>query len=121
MPRQEADASVGEQLDQGKRPLGDWLAALRSLTQADYRQSAVRVEELEKIVDNPGLAPKQRIAAAVALSHDDDGRQRARIAARASADSHLRAALEAAAEGEIDERATNKANKRYLRARKTKS
>jgi hypothetical protein len=60
--------------------------------------------------------PERRIAAAVALSATDDDahRRRIRAAAHACADDELRAVIELAAEGEIDEAALDRMRLRYL-------
>ena len=76
----------------------------------------MRIADLEDLVNDAAVPPRQRIAAAIAMSDDDEGKARVRIAAEATADEALRAALDAAAEGEIDERRLDDAEQRHLRA-----
>jgi hypothetical protein len=86
---------------------------LKRLTDASYRNEAVRIADLETVLGNPTADPEQRVAAAVALSHDDAAKKRIRIVAAACADPDLEAALEAAAEGELDAARLRKARKRF--------
>jgi hypothetical protein len=81
----------------------DDLAAL--VGKSGYRIGAVTVADLRAVIDDTTLSPEHRIGAAVALaaSDPDEARARARIAAVSCADRDLKAALEHAAEGEIDD------------------
>jgi hypothetical protein len=115
--RGRGDRSIAERLDRGDRSTEDWLEALKGLARSEYRQEPVRIADLEQLLEDAAVAPRQRIAAAIALSDDDDGKARVRFAAEASADESLRAALEAAAEGEIDERAIDNAERRFAARR----
>ncbi len=101
--KQERDTiAVPAELERGDRDEQTWRDGLAALaSDKSYRNAAVRIEDLEKIVDNPNHAPAQRVAAAVALSQDEDRRPKLRIAAEATAEPELKAALEAAAEGEL--------------------
>jgi hypothetical protein len=96
------------------RKVTRWRDELKRLAaDASYRAEAVRVADLETVLTNPIADPEQRVAAAVALSQDDGARKRIRIAAEASADPDLKAALEAAAEGELATSRIRKARKRH--------
>lgn len=66
------------------------------------------------MVVDPHVPAEQRIAAALALSASEapEDRREARIAAESCADAELRAALEAAAEGKLDERRLKRATRR---------
>src|SRR5262249_20710300 len=66
-----------------------------------YRQSAIRDEELWRVVEDPRAPQDARAGAALLLrrSLDDAGRARVRIAADAAAAPKLRVALDAAAAG----------------------
>jgi hypothetical protein len=95
------------------RKLVRWRDELKRLTDASYRNEAVRIADLETVLGNPTADPEQRVAAAVALSHDDAAKKRIRIVAAACADPDLETALEAAAEGELDAARLRKARKRF--------
>jgi hypothetical protein len=117
VPRSSDTTAVAKTLERGDRSHHDWQAALTALGgKGSYRAGALRIEELQGIMDNPEAAPSQRVAAAVTLSADEQQRSRIRIAADASADRDLAAALEAAAEGEIASRKLDRAEQRHLSA-----
>jgi hypothetical protein len=97
------DASPGATvLERGKRPMTDWIRALRAAgsgASADARTAAVEPTRLWRILEDPSGDPKARVAAAIALgpSLDADGRARLVAASEASASPKLRIALSAAA------------------------
>jgi hypothetical protein len=96
-------------LDQGARPVEVWRAALRALIDRpeSYRGVHLTLDQLLEVVADVRASPERRVAASVALSATDDEGHRSRIRAlaQACADDDLRAAMEHAAEGEIDEAA----------------
>jgi hypothetical protein len=95
-------------LERGAQPFAAWIMRLRGLLAREpaYRAASVDEAGLRDLVADARVAPTQRIAAAVALSSSEVPEDRAhlRAAAQACADAELRAALEEAAAGEIDER-----------------
>jgi hypothetical protein len=97
-----------DELERKGMPLATWRARLRGLLakEGSYRAPEVGGADLRAIVADPAAPAERRVAAAVALSTSDDveDRRQVRIAVDACADADLRAALEEAAEGEIDER-----------------
>jgi hypothetical protein len=98
----EADA----RLARGDRDLGAWVEDLKRQARdpGSFRRAGTSPEALERIVVNPASGVEQRLGAAIALSSlGEDSAKRVRIAAQASVNEELRVALEAAAEGEIDE------------------
>jgi hypothetical protein len=103
------DRSGLDRLDRAGRPLAAWREALGRLVAegADYRQATLTRADLADVIGDAAAPAERRIAAAVALSAkaNDEARARVRVAAQACADDDLRRALEAAAEGEIDEAA----------------
>jgi hypothetical protein len=93
-------------LERRGRPLADWRAHLAALVgKAGYRTGAVTVGDLTAVLADTALPAEHRIAAALALaaSEPTEAHTRTRIAAAACADADLRAALDEAAEGEVDE------------------
>jgi hypothetical protein len=93
-------------LDRKGRSLASWREALRNLgaTGGDYRVSVLSRDDLADVVADGTATAERRIAAAYALaSADDETRRRMRIAVDACANEDLRAALEHAADGELDE------------------
>jgi hypothetical protein len=105
-------AELLEDLRRGERSAKAWGESIAKLTRGSYRDKRLRVADLEAVVDNPTADPEQRVAAAVALSPDDEARARIRVAADGLADIDMRAALEAAAEGEIALRRLERAKRR---------
>jgi hypothetical protein len=88
------------------RSLREWRHHLAGLTgEAGYRAGAVTAGELGAAIADPSLSAEHRIAAVLALSATDpaEARRRARVGAAASVDPDLRAALDEAAEGEVDD------------------
>lgn len=84
----------------------DWLARLRALREVTApRRAAVDAERLWRLVETPRVAPRIRVAAAVALHEDarhPEARRRIGEIARQAAQPGLRVALEAFDEGDDD-------------------
>ncbi|APR86696.1 hypothetical protein A7982_12045 [Minicystis rosea] len=101
-----AGSRASELLERRGQSLARWREGLRALLkrESSYRDGVVLHEELIAIVDDPRASSTLRVAAATALSSADDAevRRRVRVATEACADVELRAALEQAAEGEIE-------------------
>jgi hypothetical protein len=94
-------------LDRRGRTAAAWRAHLGTvLGTSDYRAGAVTARDLAAVIDDAALSAEHRVAATLALRavEPEEARTRARIAAAACADGNLRAALDHAAEGELDER-----------------
>ncbi len=70
-----------------------------------YRAGAVTARDLGAVIDDATLSAEHRVAATLALraAEPEEARTRARIAAAACADGELRAALDRAGDGEIDD------------------
>jgi hypothetical protein len=104
-------------LDRKSRTLDAWRDALLGLLARppSYRDAHATPDHLFRIVADAGAAPERRVAAAVALSgaRDDEHLVRVRAVARACADDDLRAAIEQAAEGEIEERTLLRMQRRH--------
>jgi hypothetical protein len=98
-------AAAASALAPEDRPVGQWRADLAKLVSpsADYREASVTTEDLAAVAEDAAQPAQQRIGAALALASSEDRgpRERVRIAARATEDPDLRAALEEAAEGEV--------------------
>jgi hypothetical protein len=97
--RWRVDASVAaEVLERNGRSLAEWRAALSSILRGNesYRSSAIRGEDLARVLDDPTAPAEQRIGAALALAGGGghDGVEKVRVAARACASQPLRVALE---------------------------
>lgn len=96
-----------ELLSRGERAIDQWVAALRGLStevESFRRQAGGGIDALWGVVEDAAAAPERRAAAAVALAPhlDEGGKERVRIAARATAAPKLRIALEAAATNDED-------------------
>jgi hypothetical protein len=96
------------QLDRQRRTLPAWREDLRALLAVEgsgYRGAALGSDQLAEVVEDAGAPAERRVAAAIALSGNGDveSKRRVRIAAQACVEEDLRAALEHAAEGEIEE------------------
>ena len=96
-------------LTRGERAAGEWVAALRGLKEKaqTFRDAASATDVFERlwqILEDAQASATRRAAAAVALSPhiDDQGRERLRVAAQATATPKLRIALEAAADDDDD-------------------
>lgn len=105
------------QLDRQRRSLPAWRKDLRALLAVEgsgYRGAALGSDQLAEVVEDAGAPAERRVAAAIALSSKGDleARRRVRVAVEACADQDLRAALEHAAEGEIDEAELGRVMKR---------
>jgi Bacterial PH domain len=93
-------------LDRGGRSLDAWRRHLRGLVSTEsYRRASVGKEEIAAVLEDASAPPQRRVAAALILAEGDDAAIKLRIAdvVRTCADESLRAALEAAAQGEITE------------------
>lgn len=118
--RQRSGAQTGTALesvlDRRGRDAASWRGALEQLltNPGGYRVPTVARKDLVRVVEDGGAPPDRRVAAAIALrvAGTRKPRQRVLAAARASADEDLRAALEAAADGEVDEEAIARATRR---------
>ena len=92
-----------ELLSRGERAIDTWVKALRGLhteVESFRRQAGGGIDALWGVLEDAGVEPERRAAAAVALAPhlDERGRDRVRIAAQATAAPELRIALEAAAD-----------------------
>jgi hypothetical protein len=105
-----------DRLDRHGRSREAWRDDLGKLLapHGDYRSALVSPEDLGTLIEDSSAPADRRVAAAVALSAraGDEARRRVRIAVQACADDDLRGALEAAAEGEIEEAALGRAMSR---------
>ncbi|WP_437738406.1 hypothetical protein [Sorangium sp. So ce1335] len=105
-----ASARLGA-LDRKGRSFEDWRGALGGLARGgagggSYRDTALEVDDLARVLEDGAAPAERRIAAAVALAGSGDPalKRRVRIAAGACADQALRDAIERAAEEELEER-----------------
>ncbi len=112
----DAASANAERLDRRGRALAAWRDELRGLLDGrrGYRTGELSPSDLARLIEDASAPAERRVAAAVALSSQDQAetRRRVRIAAEASVDADLRAALEAAAEGEIAEAPLARAGRR---------
>jgi hypothetical protein len=103
-------------LDAGDQPLGAWRIAVGKALRGEgrYRSAPVTTEDLRAVLDDAAAPTRLRVGAAIALrdAGDPDAQARAGRAAEACADEGTRAALEAAAEDDLDARGV----RRRLRA-----
>ncbi len=93
-------------LDRAGRSLEAWRQHLRALISTEsYRRASVGKEEIAAVLEDASAPPQRRVAAALVLAQGDDAAIKLRIAdvVRTCADEDLRAALEAAAQGELIE------------------
>jgi hypothetical protein len=103
-----------EGLERGARDAATWRRDMEALREErGYRKKALRIEQLEELLNDPTAPPDRRVGAALAIRGDDAQRKRIEQAAAASADADLRAALEAAAEGEVAEVELARAQRRH--------
>jgi hypothetical protein len=107
-------------LARGGRPAALWKQDVRRMALAPptFRDHALGIDDYERVLADAATPPDQRIGAALALRALDpeQGPTRIRVAADASADDALREALNAAAEGEIDDALLERAaSRRSLR------
>jgi hypothetical protein len=102
-----------DRLDRRGRSRQAWTEDLGKVLGADgdYRSALVSPEDLGGVIEDPSAPAERRVAAAVALAarEGEEARRRVRIAVEACADDDLRGALEAAAEGEIEEASLGRA------------
>jgi hypothetical protein len=113
----QAQVARAAALERHGRPFARWRAELAALAgpDADYRRSAgLARDDLQRVLEDAAAPIEHRVGAAVALAAagEVDIRRRVRIAAAACADRDLRAALEAAAEEELDEAKLERALRR---------
>jgi len=96
-----------ELLDRKGRPLTEWLrdVAVLPQEQGGYRRMSIGRDELVRVLLDPAATAERRIAAAVALcaTGEPDVRERVRIAGESCANEPLRIAIDAAADGELEE------------------
>jgi hypothetical protein len=99
-----AATAVLARLGRDGRTIASWIEGVRALARgaSGYRDAKLERDELSAVVEDGAATAERRIAAAAALSGDEEGRSRVRIAAQACADERLRLAIEAAAEEEVD-------------------
>jgi len=95
-------------LDRAGRTAAQWLQDLRALgagAQAGHRSAAAPTDEMWRVLEDPNASADQRAASAVALAAGGDAGARLRIErlSGATANPQLQAALEAAAEDELEE------------------
>jgi hypothetical protein len=92
-------------LARGTRSTDQWLRDLRAMTNGPgYREGALPVEHLWRVVEDSAATPGARAGAAIALQGalDEDGRARLRAAAETSAAPRVRVALETASRAADD-------------------
>ncbi len=96
--------SAAALLDRRDRTIPQWIAMLKGVGAgaATLRTAAIDTERLWHLLESAGAPPKQRAAAAIALSSCDeqDAKARIRIAANAVAEPKLRVVLEAASQSD---------------------
>lgn len=94
-------------LDRNGRTAEEWRKALGELSLArdDYRHTGLTRDEVQAALDDPATSPERRVGAAYALAAMDQtqGPTRVRIAAETVAHEPVRAAMERAAGGELDD------------------
>lgn len=113
-------AEVDARLARAGRDMATWARDLKRQVHATdtFRSTSLPQDHLERVLGNPASGVEQRIGAAIALSSlGEDPAGRIRVAAVASANERVRVALEAAAEGEIDEETFQAALEAESRAR----
>ena len=99
--------SLASRIARGGRPREEWLADIASLRTGapQYRESAVREEDLWEIVESSSAPEDARAAAALLLRGAEDdapARVRLRVASEAIVSKKLRIAIEAAAGSDDD-------------------
>ncbi|MRG93350.1 hypothetical protein [Polyangium spumosum] len=107
----EDGARIAEWLDLGGRSVAAWRAELPDLLgNANYRRATVTPRELASVLENAAERRDRRLGAAMLLRiAAPEEASRIRGAADAAADEDLRAALERAAEEELDDAAIERA------------
>lgn len=102
-----AVSAQSEILDQNGRPLETWRRDLTTVMDGGqgYRAQTLDEATLVAVVQDPTAPLDRRLGAALALMRvEQEGpREAVRLAARVSVDDEVRDALEAAAEGELDD------------------
>ncbi len=89
-------------LDRGPRPIPEWREALSRDPTEPYRELELDADQLVNVLENPKTPIGQRLGAALALGAREH-QARARAAIASSANPKLRALLEKAAEGSLDD------------------
>ncbi len=103
-----------EALSRGTSTAAEWKRRIAGFSHArGYRTESVAIEELENVLSDPRCAPEHRVAAALTLPKTDEREELLRVAIDGSADLDLRAALEAAAEGELVADRVARAQRRF--------
>jgi hypothetical protein len=105
--RWRVDAGVADEvLERNGRSLAEWRAALATILRGNesYRSTAIRGEDLARVLDDPAAPSERRIGAALALAGGggNEGIDRVRVAARACASQPLRVALEHVADDVLE-------------------
>jgi hypothetical protein len=94
-------------LDRRGRSLAAWRDEVQAMARVktDYRSTGLSSADLADVVEDVVVSPERRLGAALALAGTDDptARRRVRVAIDTCADDALRAALEQAAEAELEE------------------
>jgi len=115
-----ADTDAAAVLARHDLPIGEWRRALRAIgagATATWRTAAVDADRLWNVLVNPLAEPRDRAAAAIALSASEEqgSRERVRVAARAIVQPKLRVAVLAASnddETALDEALASLADQR---------
>ncbi len=106
---------AAEALGRRGEKLADWITRVKKLGgSASYREGNLGADALAEVMLDAQAPADRRLGAAISLAElgGDAGRARVRIAAGATADADLRAALEAAAEKELTEAIAERALRR---------
>lgn len=94
-------------LDRNGRSIAEWEASLRTVLddKSAYRSIGLTRRELLDVIDDPHAPAERRIAAAFVLAQSSktDTAERVRVAVEATAQEHVRVALERASQGSLDE------------------
>ncbi|MFO0555233.1 MAG: PH domain-containing protein [Polyangiaceae bacterium] len=107
-----------EVLDRGSKSKDAWRVHLENLAVPgdDYRSARLEEDALASVVSDPEAPVDRRVGAAVVLSRmGDAAKDRVRVAVRGCADTSVKAMLERAAEGEIEEAELEAAERRARR------
>lgn len=100
-------------LDRNGRAADSWRDDLKKVLARgpEYRDAPLTADDLGGVIEDASASAERRVGAVIALGETskEEAKRRVRIVIDASADDDLRRALEAAAEGEIDETAIDRA------------
>ncbi len=106
-------------LDRNGRDLDAWREGLRAVIRErdDYRHAGLTRDEVAAALEDPHATPERRIGAALALGEADREQAAARVRVVLETVAHppVRAALERAAGGELDEDVVNAATEEQAR------